>query len=393
MQGSSRLIIEAVVGVTDIVEAMHRNIAGLAPIVGRSRQGGTRGITGLVYRSVRGIARTVGGALDIGLGQLASRLALPRATRRGDAVLAALNGVLGDHLAATGNPLATAMTLRTGGRALPLQADGLARAIERPSSRLIILVHGLCMNDRQWQRNGHDHGAALAGAHRANALYLRYNSGLHIASNGREFAGQLERLVRFWPVPVRELVIIGHSMGGLVARSACHCAEQEGQVWLRHLRHLIFLGTPHLGAPLERAGHWLQRLLEVSPYTAPLARLGSIRSAGIMDLRHGVLVEGTVGAAGGKRERGAAATHLPLPGRVRCHAIAASTQARPGANLARLRGDGLVPVASALGQHADPARSLALPAGQRHICFGVDHLGLLDSREACERMRQWLAGD
>ena len=135
MQGSSRLIIEAVVGVTDIVEAMHRNIAGLAPIVGRSRQGGTRGITGLVYRSVRGIARTVGGALDIGLGQLASRLALPRATRRGDAVLAALNGVLGDHLAATGNPLATAMTLRTGGRALPLQADGLARAIERPSSR------------------------------------------------------------------------------------------------------------------------------------------------------------------------------------------------------------------------------------------------------------------
>ncbi len=161
----------------------------------------------------------------------------------------------------------------------------------RLPGRLLVLVHGLCMNDLQWRRNGHDHGAALAHDGGWQPLYLHYNSGRHASTNGREFADLLETLVAQWPVPVEELVVLAHSMGGLVARSACQHAELSQQRWLKHLRKIVFLGTPHHGAPLERHGHGLQRLVGISPYTAPLARLGMIRSAGITDLRHGNVLD------------------------------------------------------------------------------------------------------
>ena len=120
-------------------------------------------------------------------------------------------------------------------------------------------------------------------------VYLHYNSGRHVSENGREFAALLEQLVAGWPVPVDELVIVGHSMGGLVARSACHHAEAQGQAWLASLTKLVCLGTPHHGAPLERGGRWVDVLLGLSPYVAPFARLGKARSAGITDLRFGNL--------------------------------------------------------------------------------------------------------
>jgi len=76
------------------------------------------------------------------------------------------------------------------------------------------MVHGLCLNDRHWRRDEHDHGAALADDLGLTPLYLRYNTGLHIGDNGRDFAKMLETLLRNWPRPVEELVILGHSMGG-----------------------------------------------------------------------------------------------------------------------------------------------------------------------------------
>src|SRR4030095_10668393 len=122
-------------------------------------------------------------------------------------------------------------------------------------------------------------------------LYLHYNSGRHISTNGREFADLMEALVGQWPVPVEELVIMGHSMGGLVTRSACYYSALAGHDWLRRLRKLVFLGTPHHGAPLERGGNWIEILLGVSPSNAPFARLEKIRSAGITDLRYGNLLD------------------------------------------------------------------------------------------------------
>ena len=97
------------------------------------------------------------------------------------------------------------------------------------------------------------------------AVHLHYNSGRHISINGREFAKQLETLLREWPVPVEELTILGHSLGGLLARSACHYGAQAGHGWLQSLKNIVFLGTPHHGAPLERGGNWLQVSVARSP--------------------------------------------------------------------------------------------------------------------------------
>jgi len=97
----------------------------------------------------------------------------------------------------------------------------------------------------------------------------------------------MQMLLDAWPTPIERLAIVGHSMGGLVARSACHYATQAGHTLPGRLDDLVLLGTPHIGAPPERAGAWVDFLMEISPYSAPLARLGKVRSALIKDLRHG----------------------------------------------------------------------------------------------------------
>ena len=209
-----------------------------------------------------------------------------------EAARAALNGVLGDHLGETAIrwrfPCACAMMASR----CHLQRESLTAALDLLSGRLAVLVHGLCLNDKQWHRDGHDHGTALARDLGYTAVYLHYNTGLHISVNGQAFADLLQSLVSEWPVPLKELVIIGHSMGGLVARSACHFGAAAGHNWPRHLRKLIFLGTPHHGAPMERGGQWLHLALNKSRYTAAFAHLGRVRSAGITDLRYGNLLDG-----------------------------------------------------------------------------------------------------
>ncbi|MBI5544743.1 MAG: alpha/beta hydrolase, partial [Deltaproteobacteria bacterium] len=155
------------------------------------------------------------------------------------------------------------------------------------SGKVLVLVHGSSTSDLHWVRKGHDHGAALARDLGYTAIYLHYNTGLHISTNGRAFAEHLETLAQRWPVPIDELAIVGHSMGGLVARSACHVATVSGQRWRTLLKKLVFLGSPHHGTLLERAGNILGAAIGLSSYSAAFASLGKLRSAGITDLRHG----------------------------------------------------------------------------------------------------------
>ena len=185
LRGFSRLAVDATTGVTDLVEAMHRNIAPGAPGP-KTKSGRARGIAGFVYRCIRGVARLVGGGLDVALAQLRPLLGEGSASPGREAVQAALNGVLGDYLVASGNPLAIPMRLRRDGQDLD------PSAVPQPTGKLLVLAHGLCMNDLQWNREGHDHGAALARDLGYTPVYLHYNSGLHISINGREFAALLE---------------------------------------------------------------------------------------------------------------------------------------------------------------------------------------------------------
>jgi pimeloyl-ACP methyl ester carboxylesterase len=306
------------------------------------------------------------------------------------AVVAALNGVLGDHLAATSNPLATPMAFRRNGRSLVLESAALTASLPEAGGRLLVLLHGLCMSDLQWLRDGHDHGAALARDLGFTPVYVHYNSGLHVSINGRALARQLELLLEQWPHPVERLVVLGHSMGGLLARSALHHAALEGYRWPGQLDDLVFLGTPHHGAPLERAGNRVDIALGAAPYAAPLARLGKVRSAGITDLRHGNLVdEDWVGrdrfARGADRRR-----HLPLPNGVRCYALASSIGLRRGDLKDRLLGDGIVPLDSALGRHPEPSRALALAESRQWIGYGIGHMELLSHADVYARLRRWL---
>jgi hypothetical protein len=177
-------------------------------------------------------------------------------------------------------------------------------------------------------------------------------------------------------------------MGGLVTRSAIHAATEAGLRWPKKLRTVVFLGTPHQGAPLERGGHWLDVLLTVSPYSAPIARLGKIRSAGITDLRHGSVVDADwagLDRFGHVRVR---RTPVPLPEGVACYAIAATRALQTTA--ARLPSDGIVPVQSALGHHDDPAYALRFPPSHQWIAAATGHVDLLGRPEVYEQLRTWL---
>ncbi len=389
LRGATRVVIDATKRVTDVVEGMHVTIASGPAVLGRPLEAPARAITGLVYGSIRGVTHVVGAGIDVVLAQLAPFLGASAPGPERAAVLAALNGVIGDYLSETGNPLAIEMSLCHGGEPLELERPALRAAFPHARRELLMLAHGSSMNDLQWLRGGHDHGAALARDLGYTPLYLRYNSGFHISTNGRAFADLLEQLVAAWPAPVDELVIVGHSMGGLVARSACHTGEELAHAWRPKLTKLVCIGSPHHGAPLERGGNLFESLLGVSPYSAPLSRLGRLRSAGVTDLRHGYVLDENWNG----RDRFARATgprkQLELPKDVRCYAVAGSLTSKPAK---KLRGDGLVPVDSALGRHRIRELTLGFPEAHQSIAYGVGHLDLLSRAEVYETLRGWLGG-
>lgn len=394
LRAAVQLASQATQGVINITEGVHQSVRRRLGLSSGASDELASGLTGQIYRGVRGVAHTVGHGLDGALAALLLRVGNPaddpEASPAREAVLAALNGVLGDRLQRLGNPLAQTMELRQGGRVLPLAPASLKAQLRQPSPHLLLLVHGLCMNDTQWRRSGHDHGEFLAQALGCTPVYLRYNAGLHTSTNGRELARQLERLAEAWPVPLERITIVGHSMGGLVARSAVQAARAAGQRWPALLRELVFLGTPHHGAPLERAGHGVEVLLAASTHTLPLARLGKLRSAGITDLRHGHVQD----ADWQGRDRFASAEDhrvpLPLPEGVACFAVAGTLAGQRGLLADRLTGDGLVPLNSALGRHDDTARRLVFATGSQFVAYRTGHLDLLGSEKVAAQLLAWL---
>jgi pimeloyl-ACP methyl ester carboxylesterase len=371
-------------GVTQLVEGVHQSVLATLGLPGGQVPTRTRGLTGLIYKTIRGATRVSGTALDAALRQIERTLAASDAnaeTPQRAAVLAALNGVLGDRLAAANSSFAIPMTLRLDGQILT--AQNIA-TVPNASKKILLIIHGLCMNDLQWQTGsgsaGQHLGKMLAEACGYTLVSLRYNTGLAIAENGRQLAQQLEMLTQHWPVRIAEIAMLTHSMGGLVARSAAHAAEQSKLAWRKKLKRMVFLGTPHCGAPLERAGHWIDTLLGATPYSAPFAQLTGLRSAGITDLRHGHVADA---------QPGEPAPHLPLPKSMACYAVAATLAAKRSKLADRLLGDGLVPLASALGQSAKKQRSLAFDEGSQMIFYRTGHLQLLSSSQVAQQLLAW----
>lgn len=364
LRGAAKLLVVATTGITDVVEEMHARLA--PPLIDR--------FVPLAYAPIRGIAELVGASLDLALRQVGPLLGTGHPSAEQSAFLAALNGVVGDYLAESQNPLAITMSASS-----PQSSE----SGEIATGKILVLVHGSCMNDLQWNRHGHDHGLALARDLGFTPVYVRYNSGLHISTNGRELAALLEDLVSHWPVPVRDVSLLGHSMGGLVARSACHVAPKDA-TWRRALRRLVCLGSPHHGSPLERSGNVVDVLLGASSYSAPLARLARIRSAGVTDLRYGSIADEDWQSRDRFVWQRDSRKSVPLPPDVACYAIAGVTK---GTLAELVFGDGLVPVESALGRHADPERALAFPPENQWVAPDTAHLDLLSSPAVYDQLR------
>jgi pimeloyl-ACP methyl ester carboxylesterase len=398
----AKLATQATVNVTKIAEGVTQSVWSTLGAPSGKDKDQTRGITGLVYKSIQGVAQLVGKGTESLLTSLQPLLEKieqePQESAPREAVLAALNGVMGDRLVESDNPLATPMTLRFQNQALNWETMPDKALL---TGKVLIVVHGLCMNDLQWTVQVDEktvtHAETLASKLGYTPVYVRYNTGLHTSQNGQMLSNQLELLSAVWPTPLTEISVLVHSMGGLVTRAAVHSAQESKRQWLNKLKNIVFLGTPHHGAPLEKAGNWIDVLLGVTPYSAPFKRLVELRSSGITDLRFGYVLDSDwedqdpQGRFRSKtKEEQSNREHLPLPDGVACFTVAATLAAKRSLLADRLVGDGLVPLNSALGVHSDPARNLAFPKSSQLVVYRTNHMAMLGSAEVGEQLVMWL---
>ncbi|MBT8056851.1 MAG: hypothetical protein KJO72_07950 [Gammaproteobacteria bacterium] len=395
IQGGARLAFDCVEGVTRIVEDMHESIAESAsPLAWASR--GSEPAHGKIAESVYSIIRGVNGTLRAGADQ-AGKL-LPG--QRGDPIksekearlTAALNGIFGDHLEDTGNALAIPMMLIASGEALSLNKESLSKCLPRVTSHPVVFIHGLSLSEHSWKRGGTRIGDCLEQELDVTSLYLRYNTGRHISTNGRELARLLEQLCANWPVPIEALTLVGHSMGGLVIRSACWFADQARANWLNPLKNVVCLGTPHHGSPLEKAGHAFDLALRRIPHVEPLA-VGRVRSAGIKDLRFGNLLDEDWNGQNPDRFEPDSRRVVPLLEGVNYFFIAASVGQAEKDLSGRLLGDLLVRLGSATGEHPDELRALQIDPQNCRIFHEKNHFDLLSDGAVHRQVMKWIAGD
>ncbi len=365
---------------TRIVEAAHAGVLNALRVGSSSKATRTRGLTGWIYRTIRRFIRLSEWGTTTAF-QLAERTGYTPTdateARTRDRLISTLNGVFGDHLRASGNPLARSFSLRT------VAGEPVAEEIGEAGT-LVVFVHGLCRSDRDWIERGDEvgHVAALADAVDGTAVLARYNTGLAIWENGQHLSDQLGAIMSRADASPR-IVLVTHSMGGLVARSAFQHAAATSARWIDHVTETIYMGTPHQGAPLERAGVWVENLLRRTPFTMPMATLGAARSQGIQDLGHGAITQDPTASDGADP-----VSTNPDPGRV---LYVAATLARKKL-LVDTVGDGLVPVDSALNAPDPnaPAPSLSTPPATRKVFENIGHLKLLRDPAVTEYLREWL---
>jgi pimeloyl-ACP methyl ester carboxylesterase len=347
-----------------------------------------------VYSGLAGATRLIGIAADGLLGR--RRVKDGRAlssSPRGSLVVGAVTGLIGDSLERDGSDLHEPMSARLDGRPVELEPDALAEAFPDPTSRLVVFAHGLMESEFAWQLgagpDGGTYGNRLRRELGFTPVELRYNSGRHISKNGLELADLLEQLVTSWPVDVEQIALVGHSMGGLVSRSACHQAVERGDAWVGRVSHVISLGSPHMGAPLAQGVHWASAALHALPETQPLAAFLRRRSAGIRDLRQGSLVDADWLDRDPDALRAEACEEVPLlDGATHCF-VAATVTGNPRHPVAKLVGDYLVLESSASGRSR--TRRIPFEADRGVVVGGTHHIALLNHPVVYGKLRDWLA--
>lgn len=313
----------------------------------------------------------------------------PRVGEKLDTTLAILNGLVGDHLVRSDNPLATELGFVVDGE--PRSAEEACRSLATPGRTAVVLVHGLMCTETIWRMpDGSDYGSLLAADLGYTPLYVRYNSGRAIADNGADLARALAELVERYPAPLEELLLIGYSMGGLLVRSACHVARERGDAWLARVRRAVYVGTPHRGAPLERAGRVLSRVLRAvpDPYTRLVADLADLRSDGVKDLgdadlRHEDRDATRRAPSFSLRD----ARHpVPLLPEIRHYLLAGALHDDPAIQL--WFGDAMVPVPSATFREGPPAAQAPIAPDDVTVFPGFTHVRLAHDRAVYDRIKE-----
>ncbi|PPJ33703.1 alpha/beta hydrolase [Nocardia nova] len=345
-------------------------------------------IADTAYRILRGSAVSAGMLVEHAAAF--SEVPAPSRTVFGSGFLAALQALIGDTLAQERPILTSPMTFRSDGE--PVAPERLAKHITNPSGRVVIFLHGLAETEHAWRLGGRPtYAERLEADLGCTSLQVRYNSGLHISENAQQLNELLQRLVEHWPVEIEQLSLVGHSMGGLIARGACFDAAEDRRSWVGHVRQVVCLGSPHLGAPLEQVVHYLAAALVRVPETRPFGRLLRRRSAGIRDLRHGSLVDQDWDDLNADALRRRAIREIPLLEGADHYFVTATITRSPHNPLGHVIGDGLVLTTSGSGRNR--ARRIGFDDDNGLHLSGANHFTLLNHEAVYEALTHWLCGE
>jgi pimeloyl-ACP methyl ester carboxylesterase len=362
--------------VSSRVHGVADHVAGGTTISHRIHDGVSKIVYTGISASLRASSKGLRVAGEAGIG------AEIEATPRGRFVRAAINGLIGDRLRDEGSRFAFDMGVRVNGRDVVLDGEGVAAAFPGATDKLVVFVHGLSENEAYWNRSARPRSEARREVPDRRSygdrlvedgwtpVYLRVNTGLPIAENGVAMAALLNRLVESWPGDVRRLALVGHSMGGLITRAACAVSTDSETPWTDLVTDVVCLGTPHLGAPLERVVNRGVTALGRLPEAAPFGRILEYRSVGILDLRHGLAQD---------------VQNLP---NARYRLVAATLTRSPRSVTSGTIGDYLVPYRSAMGRR--PGGEEMFPGAETLHVPSADHFDLLNHDDIYAAIREWL---
>jgi hypothetical protein len=384
LRAAGRLGGHAFSGVVSRVEQVHRACAARA--FSQVHQAGAPvrvihdAVARGVYLAVRG-AGVAAGALSGEAASLLSADGRPAGrTRGGNLALAALGAIAGDHLGPDLAPLAIRMAVRVDGRDVGVTSEELAAAFPDPTPRLAVFVPGLAETEDSWRRREGacaPYGVRLRAEFGYTPVYVRYNTGRHVSDNGHDLARLLELLMTAWPGQAGELMLVGHSMGGLVIRSACHYGRQDSAAWVDQVRRIFYLGSPHLGAPLARAAGFAGWALGRAPETKPFVTLVNGSSSGIKDLRYGYVLDDDWADCDLDSCMGDHRSDTPLLAGADHYSISATVTADPGSPAGAVLGDLLVQPTSAHGRRGR-RQHMPFTARPGHGLGGMHHFDLLN---------------
>jgi pimeloyl-ACP methyl ester carboxylesterase len=420
--GLKELVTDGIAEITGLVERTHRSTTekqlrrlDVVEPLGRAARAVDRVhrvIADVVYGSIRKVTRAVDAGSHVVLDAAArgqgddtpfihpvpplhsdNASTLPRIL---DAAQSVLSGFIGDYLHRRSSGLDFGMSLLHEGRPLRLDRESLGRALADASNKVVVFVHGLSLTEWSWSYRAEQlwddpdvcFGTKLQTDLGYTPLFIRYNTGRHISENGEQLASLAADLVDRFPRNLKELVFVGHSMGGLVARSAAHYGRACG--WTKRLGHVFCIGAPHLGAPLEKGANLLGGLLAAfdTPGTQVPGEILSARSSGIKDLRFGYIVEQEWQDKDPDALLENNRQNIPFLDHVGYTFIASTITRDPAHPMGQLIGDLLVrlPSATAAGK---PTTQLS-PFCVRTVLGGLNHLDLPNHPDVYEQIRRRL---